>query len=111
MAISQADAHLTGQEEPADLDGASGSMPAYGGALPEPAEHEEATTVAAAAPNQALGESANAGALGRSALPKLHAPLRPSERPEENGVKLVNLLNPNNPQYDQAFALEYARMK
>ena len=34
-----------------------------------------------------------------------------SGRPAENGVKLVNLLNPNNPQYNQAFALEYARMK
>ena len=34
-----------------------------------------------------------------------------SGRPAENGVKLVNLLNPNNPQYSQAFALEYARMK
>ena len=43
--------------------------------------------------------------------PKLEQLLGGSGRPAENGVKLVNLLNPNNPQYNQAFAVEYARMK
>ena len=43
--------------------------------------------------------------------PRVAQLLRGSGRPGENGVKLVNLLNPNNPQYSQAFALEYARMK
>ena len=43
--------------------------------------------------------------------PKLEQLLGGSGRPAKNGVKLVNLLNPNNPQYNQAFAVEYAHMK
>lgn len=62
-------------------------------------------------------ESLAAGQLDNSALPtgpgapRLTQPLAASGRPVENGVKLINLLNPNNSQYDQAFALEYARIK
>jgi len=72
------------------------------------------------APNQdraGPAESSAAGQLSNIALPvgpgapKLAHPLGPSGRPVENGVKLINLLNPNNSQYDQAFALEYARIK
>ena len=112
MATSLADADAAGQEEPEVLEEDISSMAADGGhEPPEPAEPEELIMGAAAAPSHALGGSADAGIVGRSALPRLPKPLGPSGRPEENGVKLVNLLNPNNPQYDQAFALEYAHMK
>ena len=87
-------------------------MAADGGHVPpEPAEPVDFIAGAAAAPSRTSGRLGNAGALCGSALPKLERPLGSSQRPEENGVKLVNLLNPNNPQYDQAFALEYAHMK
>lgn len=112
MGASQADAEAAGHEEPAVPKEDNSSMAADDGhELPELAEPDELTTGATAPPSHVLGGSANAGIVGRSGLPRLPKPLGPSGRPEENGVKLVNLLNPNNPQYDQAFALEYAHMK
>lgn len=72
---------------------------------------------AASQPEEAAGAGAAAQALGGSSPqpqqqpPKMAQPLGGSGRPAQNGVKLVNLLNPNNPQYDQSFALEYARLK
>ena len=113
MATSQADAAVAGHKEPAVLKQDNSSMAAGDGhELPELAEPDKLTTGAAAPPSHAPdGSAAKDGILGGSARPRLPKPLGPSGRPEENGVKLVNLLNPNNPQYDQAFALEYAHMK
>ena len=93
---------------------------ASGTALPVPQQvlqMDADEAEAASQPEEAAGASAAAQALAGSSPqpqqqpPKMAQPLGGSGRPAQNRVKLVNLLNPNNPQYDQAFALEYARMK
>lgn len=95
-------------------------LQASGIALPTPQQVLQVDAVEAEAgskPEVAAGASAAAQAPGGSPPqpqqqpPKLAQPFAGSGRPAQNGVKLVNLLNPNNPQYDQAFALEYALMK
>ena len=93
---------------------------ASGTALPVPQQvlqMDADEAEAASQPEEAAGASAAAQALGGSSPqpqqqpPKVAQPLGGSGRPAQNGVKPVNLLNPNNPQYNQAFALEYARIK
>ena len=89
-------------------------------ALPTPLQVLQVDAVEAKAASKSevtAGASAAAQAPGGSPPqpqqqpPKVAQPFAGSGRPAQNGVKLVNLLNPNNPQYDQAFALEYALMK
>jgi hypothetical protein len=108
------------------------TMQGFGSAGRE--EHQQASRVALPLPQQVLQGAADeaqavpkvevpAGACDAAEaldgsprqpqlqLPRVAQPLGGSGRPAQDGVKLVNLLNPNNSQYDQAFALEYARMK
>ncbi|CAL5228540.1 g11694 [Coccomyxa viridis] len=85
--------------------------------VPEPAAIQKSPQLPAAAAALHATEEAAHGQSGGGPVPesveapKLEQLLGGSGRPAENGVKLVNLLNPNNPQYNQAFAVEYARMK
>ena len=96
------------QQAPPEQSPKSAALPAGDGCATRAGEECAETH---AAEEAAHGQSGGGPVPESVEAPKLEQLLGGSGRPAENGVKLVNLLNPNNPQYNQAFAVEYARMK